>query len=312
MEKAYEIGIRLVLENGVSAGIASLQDELAAYDRALAATTGRVSTVVNAASKLKTPVSPDLARSLTTGFATVEKSGATASDEGRILKAPTQAKMTPLSTVAGQPARTTPTPLTPRAVMVEVTANSPTAAVRLPKVPEVPGRAPVFEILDSKLQTRVPAAAPTVTVPPSRFARYAPAFPAGQAPIEVLPTEQGTKLNSILPTKEGSGQQKSQATREAPFSSGWDGPPPTAVPAPMSVQAPVCPAPAAQALTTPAAPVAATLSSTPMQGDVYLDGARVGRWMSDQLAREADGPQAGITGFDPRLGPAWPGSLHGT
>ena len=312
MEDAYEIGIRLVLENGVSAGIASLQDELAAYDRALAATTGRVSPVVNAANKLKTPVSPDLARSLTTGFATVEKSGATNSDEKRILKAPTQAKMTPLSTVAGQPARATPTPLTPRAVMVEVTANRPTAPLRMPMAPEVPGRASVVEFPDSKLQTRVPATVPTVTVSPSRFAYYAPASPAGQAPIEVPPTELVTGPNSISLTKESSGQQKSQATRELPFSSDWDGPPPTAVPAPMSVQAPVRPAPAAQALTTPAAPVAATSSSTPMQGDVYLDGARVGRWMSDQLAREADGPQAGITGFDPRLGPAWPGSLHGT
>jgi hypothetical protein len=45
---------------------------------------------------------------------------------------------------------------------------------------------------------------------------------------------------------------------------------------------------------------------------VFLDGARVGRWMSDRLARDVDRPQSGMTGFDPRLGPAWPGSLHGT
>ena len=50
----------------------------------------------------------------------------------------------------------------------------------------------------------------------------------------------------------------------------------------------------------------------PTEGDVYLDGERVGRWMAKHLARELGGPQAAGTGFDPRLGPAWPGSLHGS
>ena len=45
MDDAYEIGIRLVLENGVSSGIAALKDDLAAYDRALTATTVRLRTL---------------------------------------------------------------------------------------------------------------------------------------------------------------------------------------------------------------------------------------------------------------------------
>ena len=52
-------------------------------------------------------------------------------------------------------------------------------------------------------------------------------------------------------------------------------------------------------------------SSGPTQGDVFLDGARVGRWMSDTLARAAGGPAIGSTAFDPRLGPTWPGALQG-
>lgn len=56
MEDAYEVGIRLVLENGVSAGIATLQNDLAAYDRALTATTGRLRTVAEAARGLQAPV----------------------------------------------------------------------------------------------------------------------------------------------------------------------------------------------------------------------------------------------------------------
>jgi hypothetical protein len=49
----------------------------------------------------------------------------------------------------------------------------------------------------------------------------------------------------------------------------------------------------------------------PTHGDVFLDGARVGSWMADQLARAAARPQSGATGVDPALTPGWPGSLQG-
>jgi hypothetical protein len=49
----------------------------------------------------------------------------------------------------------------------------------------------------------------------------------------------------------------------------------------------------------------------PDQGDVLLDGMRLGRWMSRELARQAGGPQASATLFDPRTSPAWPGALQG-
>jgi len=49
----------------------------------------------------------------------------------------------------------------------------------------------------------------------------------------------------------------------------------------------------------------------PTEGDVFLDGERVGRWMARHLARELGGPTASGTAFDPRTGPAWPGALHG-
>lgn len=52
-------------------------------------------------------------------------------------------------------------------------------------------------------------------------------------------------------------------------------------------------------------------SGCPIHGDVYLDGVRVGRWLSDVLAKAAGGPAQGMAGFDPRLSPRWPGSLQG-
>lgn len=52
-------------------------------------------------------------------------------------------------------------------------------------------------------------------------------------------------------------------------------------------------------------------SPTVMHGDVFLDGVRVGRWLSDKLARAANAPPSGSTAFDPRMGPTWPGTQQG-
>lgn len=49
----------------------------------------------------------------------------------------------------------------------------------------------------------------------------------------------------------------------------------------------------------------------PAEGDVYLDGERMGRWMARQLSRALDRPRDGGTGFDPALSPRWPGTLGG-
>jgi hypothetical protein len=59
------------------------------------------------------------------------------------------------------------------------------------------------------------------------------------------------------------------------------------------------------------APPAREATSSTLQGDVYLDGTRLGQWVADRLARDAGRPQSGTTGFDPRLGPAWPGAQQG-
>ncbi len=66
---------------------------------------------------------------------------------------------------------------------------------------------------------------------------------------------------------------------------------------------------APRAFAPPAAPSAQ--GGGPTGGDVFLDGTRVGSWIADHLAREAGRPQAGGTAFDPRLSPAWPGTLQG-
>ncbi len=61
----------------------------------------------------------------------------------------------------------------------------------------------------------------------------------------------------------------------------------------------------------PSAPPAAAASAGPTEGDVFLDGALVGRWMSRFLTQEAGRASAGPTGFDARRGRLLPGATVG-
>jgi hypothetical protein len=57
-------------------------------------------------------------------------------------------------------------------------------------------------------------------------------------------------------------------------------------------------------------PVAPT-SGGPTQGDVFLDGTLVGRWMARKLAREVGRPPSGSPAFDPTRSPFPPGRMIG-
>ena len=67
-------------------------------------------------------------------------------------------------------------------------------------------------------------------------------------------------------------------------------------------------APPASPSYAPPAAASPRARDTSMRGDVFFDGTRVGRWMSEQMARDAGRPNTGPTGFDPRRNPAWPGA----
>ena len=62
----------------------------------------------------------------------------------------------------------------------------------------------------------------------------------------------------------------------------------------------------------PAAPTPSASTSGPMEGDVFLDGALLGRWMSKHLTQQAGRASTGPTGFDPRRGRLLPGAAVGT
>ena len=46
-------------------------------------------------------------------------------------------------------------------------------------------------------------------------------------------------------------------------------------------------------------------------GVLKVDGALLGRFIAEQLGREAGRPPAGMTGFDPLVSPAWMSAYQG-
>ncbi len=82
---------------------------------------------------------------------------------------------------------------------------------------------------------------------------------------------------------------------------------------PGEPQPPMAPPFEPRATAAPAAPAPAggEAAGGASGGDVFLDGMRVGRWLGNHLAASVARPQRGATGFDPRLTPAFPGTLQG-
>ena len=307
MEDAYEIGIRLVLENGVSAGIAALKDDLAAYDRALTATTGRLRTLSQVAGGagiargLAAPASAGVAVPTERNLASGGEMAPLDAEVRRRREVPVPATSPavfrpPQAAVAAAPA-------IPRVSLAGFVGAPLEAARRSPAAPEQSTHVAVEARQEATSlgprQVSAPTAATVTGMSPPDHIRYAPAFPASQPPVAAAPEmPAGSDSRPVLmPVPDQSEARRAPlAARDLFHPSAWDAAPPNA--------------PAALAM--PAAPVATATSTEPAQGDVFLDGARIGRWMSDRLARDVDRPQSGVTGFDPRLSPAWPGSLHGT
>jgi|GEM_PF-3633511 len=61
----------------------------------------------------------------------------------------------------------------------------------------------------------------------------------------------------------------------------------------------------------PDAAVAGAETERAIEGRLEIDGALLGRFVAEHLAREAGRPPSGMTGFDPLLSPEWAGALQG-
>ncbi len=214
----------------------------------------------------------------------------------------------------------------------------PPAAVAAAPVPPEWRTSPAVAAPDAKLSARpwsppVPAAAPVVAA-----VRAAVTVPLNAA-VQHVPVPPSLATTPTMPAREGASFAPAPGRAPAaPLPTWAAGAPPVS---PPLVTAPATP-PAAPALPVraPAAPVArpalspgargGSVTPWPMQpapmneaaeprmpdpaehgDDLMRDDARLRRWLADELAHALARPQAGITGFDARLAPGWPGTMQG-
>lgn len=320
MEDAYEIGIRLVLENGVSSGIAALRDDLAAYDRALMVTTGRLRTLSEANGRsgigrgLAAPVGAGVASSAVRGRAKETVTAPLDTETGRLREVTVPAA--PPAAFKPPPVVVIAAPTMPRVPLVGHADGPPAGTSRAPAAPVQPNSTVVKAHQNAASSWVVPApvVVPVIALSPPSYARYAPVSPVVRPPALATPkTPETTESRAVsLPAPDRREVKRAVASEREVLPPHAGGAMPSNAPAaPLGTQGATGLTSAPAVLATPAAAVAAAGSNGSPQGDVFLDGARIGRWMSDRLARDIDRPQSSVTGFDPRLSSAWPGSLHG-
>jgi hypothetical protein len=304
--QACVAGIRLLLAGGASPGLALIGQAAAGADRGIAAPRGGIQPVggrlpPGPLAAAEWPVAgPGLARSVRTAVAP-RVSVALA---GNAVLSPSIARRTAPALGAAAPSRH------PATVM----GTFAPPAVRGPRLPVTPAVAPMVrpevslwatKTLPAQLASPLPA--PQRRAPqPAEMARFAPSRampverPGGAVPVTPrlpwLPPMTVATRRAMAP--EGTTPQL--ADRSQGDAGAAD--PPSATRLLPRLAEP-------QSLTASPAP---GHGGGPGGGDVFLDGMRVGRWMARELARQAGGPQAGGTAFDPRSSPAWPGALQGS
>ncbi len=317
MEEAYVIGIRLALDNGISAGLAGITTELATLDRAIAGTTEslRLLSMLSPATQAaagQTPITPQPAP------ATPAPPSDAPLPPSHLPQRQALPEITPSR--AGQG----PLPLSPvsRSVKPQLPSESPPS---LPVAPSQPLPASVPPLI---LTPQSVAAPPATRVGPPILHFQLPSLeqptlptsphilgPSPQ-PITAAPTSARAPRQdtALLPSTAPTRNQPISAAHPAAFAPSQPASPAN-LPAAPSLPPPFAAMPSAiapqVAPQSPAAPHAIASSPAPTGGDVFLDGARVGHWLAQHLANITNRPPSGATGFDPRLGPVWPGTPQG-
>lgn len=312
MIDAYTIGITLALDNGVATGIAAIRQDLAALDRAVATSTLGLLAMRRLSENL--------------GFSAFAAPAI-----------PPPAHLSPSPTIAElEPPTSSARPLpAPSAVLpASHSVLILTAPAALPR--ESNSLAP------SITQQRAPPDRPSAPAAPTGSAapfvlglmpKSAPAFrqPVDAPPVRYLPSEDTVPTPVLSP----------QPVAVSPIATAFSALPtpiaePTAPSAPRSISPQQSAMPARRASAAPKAPTSQATATTrvdaqdratspsaatqtqsnPMSGsshgEIILDGARLGRWMSDRLARAASRPGSGTTAFDPRISALYPGAPSGS
>ncbi len=298
MDEAYTVGIRLALEDGVSSGIEAVSAQMATLDRAVAAGLAGLERFRALGAASMRPVAEPVQASR----GVQEAAGAMpVADGGLDVERP----------VVGVGQRPLAAPLAvPPGVYVPDMAAVGREAPGAVMAPESARRVVHIQAAPALVEAATPGIARAVDGAGQRD--WGITAPIVFAAVDEPGVGVG-RAARLLP--DASDRRDGAVSRREGLTAGWAG----AVPQVdrESVAAPMAPAlPAMSPMLAPqmasSAPQSAGIGeSGPSRGDVYLDGARMGRWIADRMAREAGRPQGGSTGFDARMGPAWNGTMQG-
>ncbi len=321
MIDAYEIGIQLLLQDDVSAGLAIINRELAEVDRAIAATSAGLSNLVQGAepiTRAATSVARDGAATSRAAHADVAAADATSAPAASVTAAPVQVS----SPAAGPTIASDLASALTGAAREKPSKNSSSAAVSSAAPQNVVAVAPVVAISPEKVERELdsagakptlsaaePASPQKVTVPSAPTPIASAASPVRRT----QPIGRAAAAASVQQSFTASIARAVAPSTEALGSSGKVSPGPIAVEQVARQTA----APWLGVDHKAAAPTGgfaeravAPPSSQRERGDggmgiVMLDGRLVGHWLSEQMARTASRPPGGTSFFDPRQTPAW-------
>ncbi len=163
MDEAYTVGIRLALDDGISAGIASISGDLATLDRAIAATTGSLQQLAAFAGTATHAAAADvqlLARQGSEALRTPRQSADAAPSP-----APPAASV-PLVGLSAPPPAVATEPEAP--VRIETRRSFPTTQSPPPPPPPAPMQAPSAPL--TPVVRLLPATPPSIVPPPAATA----------------------------------------------------------------------------------------------------------------------------------------------
>ena len=330
MIDAYEIGIQLLLQEDVSAGLAVINRGLAEVDKAIAATSAElVGLVREAETATKAVAAAANGRSTPAASSdqkTTEAPGPVAETEAVNTTAPAQVLSS--SEMTSAPENRGAEPVAPAAIPMSNPAQDnqplPRPATREQAVSSgvpVQSDAPANVRRDQRAYEKpaepeapTPSVAPAQAAPAVAGSREFPSAPIGEAKVlgqearrSGPPPSHRVSLTASVsraqrpataaPQPDRVQQQSSTdlaAPRERPAApwSGVDHSGTQAEPTRLHERA--------------AAPQSDGKSQTGSGGGtVMLDGRLVGQWLSEHMGREASRPPSGTSFFDPRQTPAW-------
>lgn len=338
MIDAYEVGIKLALEDGATSGLDAILSRLAEVDRAVNVVNDGLLALSRAAipsnspaaaarpqglaaalpretqgsgpseapSPAKPPAPEQVTQRVSEALGGSSESAAPRSDSGTRPTAPTEgvakalSAPPPLAAAASQPPVQAALPQPPAAptAPVRTGASVQSSTEGRPRLGDPNGAEPMSPV---KGVDPIPSAQVAPPATPTVSPQSQVVAPDRRpSVVAVLRQARTQREDAERPT--GAGQVNLSLTTAYSVDQRTAMAPSMSLPGPHAANQ-VYVHPPTQGSAAPQA--AARDDAQGMSGTVMLDGRQVGQWITDQLARQASRPPSGTTFFDPKQGPAW-------